>query len=196
MSFVFPFAGARGGFFHSAAALQPMLWAAVPVGLDAFLRFGNRKRGWDTAQARRFFQPSLVILALLISGLALQRRVIGNDWQAPIWDQPAQQQAASMSLLREADAQDGEIVMVNNPPGYTLAGGGPAIVIPDGDVSTLLAAGRRFGARYVILEVNHPPGLDELYAHPGNITGLRHLLSRAGAHLFEIIPATEAGSGS
>jgi hypothetical protein len=32
MTVVFPFAGARGGFFHSGAALQPLFWALAPAG--------------------------------------------------------------------------------------------------------------------------------------------------------------------
>ncbi|MCE1253914.1 MAG: glycosyltransferase family 39 protein, partial [Anaerolineae bacterium] len=33
MSLIFPLAGARGGFLHSSAAIQPLLWALVPEGL-------------------------------------------------------------------------------------------------------------------------------------------------------------------
>ena len=44
MTFLFPFQGARGGFFHSGAALQPLFWAAVPAGLEVFIAWGVKVR--------------------------------------------------------------------------------------------------------------------------------------------------------
>jgi hypothetical protein len=58
------------------------------------------------------------------------------------------------------------IVMVNNPPGYVYHTGQPAIAIPNGDVDTLLAVARRYGATWVALEANHPIALDALYEYP------------------------------
>jgi hypothetical protein len=43
MTVIFPFQGARGGFFHSGAALQPFFWVMVPVGLEAFLGWGAQR---------------------------------------------------------------------------------------------------------------------------------------------------------
>lgn len=38
MTVLFPFAGARGGFYHSGAALQTVWWALAPVGLERIIR--------------------------------------------------------------------------------------------------------------------------------------------------------------
>ena len=59
-----------------------------------------------------------------------------------------------------------EGVLVNNPPGYYLASRRPSIAIPDGDVQTLLAVGQRYGTCILILEANHPAGIDNLYKAP------------------------------
>jgi hypothetical protein len=80
----------------------------------------------------------------------------------------------------------GDIVAVNNPAGYYAASSRPAIVIPDGAVDTLLAAARRFGARYVLLESNHPAGLEELYERPADQPGLRFLKTVEGTHIFVV----------
>ncbi|HEX7975434.1 MAG TPA: hypothetical protein VF498_13585, partial [Anaerolineales bacterium] len=45
LTLAFPYQGARGGFFHSGAAVQPLIWALVPVGLEAFIGWGQRRRG-------------------------------------------------------------------------------------------------------------------------------------------------------
>ena len=41
MTIVFPFAGARGGFFHSGAALQTVWWVLAPLGLARTDRMGQ-----------------------------------------------------------------------------------------------------------------------------------------------------------
>jgi hypothetical protein len=58
------------------------------------------------------------------------------------------------------------VVMVNNPPGYVYQTGQSAIAVPNGDMETLLAAARRFGSTWVVLDENRPAALAELYAQP------------------------------
>ena len=162
MSFVFPFAGARGGFFHAGAALQPLLWALVPVGLRAFINLGVRYRHWQMARAGAFFRWGLVVLAVLLSGLLL-----GSRLRAGQWGRSEAHYRQVETVLQAQGATPQEIVMVNNPPGYVLAAGRPAIVIPYGDIDTLLAVARRYDARYLVLESNYRGGsLDALYAAP------------------------------
>ncbi len=67
MTVAFPFAGARGGFFHSGAAMQPVWWALAPIGLERTIEWGRRKRGWDVTQAGAVFRPALVVLAILLT---------------------------------------------------------------------------------------------------------------------------------
>jgi len=187
MSVAFPFAGARGGYFHSAAGVQTLGWASVPVGLQVFVDWGSRRRGWRAEQALRFFQIGLILLAAILAIIAVNRRVIGANWASPVWNET---QVRYNELGKAIDAfglQHGEILMVNNPPGYYLATGEPSIVIPDGDMPTLLAVARRYGARYVLLELNHPVGLDQLYTAPGDQPGLLFLGSIGDAHLFEVL---------
>jgi hypothetical protein len=45
MSIVFPFAGARGGFFHSGAAIQPLFWSVFPVGFSSSIQCGRGDGG-------------------------------------------------------------------------------------------------------------------------------------------------------
>src|SRR3989304_8201976 len=64
MSFIFPYAGPRGGFFHSSAALMPLFFALAPEGLEAFVDLGVRTRGWLAGRASRlFFVASLALAA-------------------------------------------------------------------------------------------------------------------------------------
>jgi len=187
MSLVFPFAGARGGFYHSGAAVQTLIWAAAPAGLWAFVEWGERRRGWRVVQAWRVFRAGILVLVIAMTAVIFQRRVLGSDWRHPAW---AQSQAAYIELagaLEEMGIQAGDLVMVNNPPGLFLASGMPSIPIPDGDVGTLLAAARQYGAKYVLLEANHPQELDDLYQNPGERPGLHLLRTYMGVFIFEVL---------
>ena len=175
MTFVFPFAGSRGGFLHSASAVQPVLWAAVPCGLEAFVNLGVRLRRWNAKKSWPVFAVIVGGFCVLFSVVLLWSRVVGPDLAEPIWSQSDRQYLAVAAALRDLGAGPQNRVLVNNPPGYYLASGSEALVIPDGDVSTLLSAAKQYGADYLVLEPNHVAGLDTLYSHPGSLPGLFYL---------------------
>jgi hypothetical protein len=55
MTIVFPFAGARGSFFHAGAAFQPYWWVMAPIGLNMVIK-AARKRGMFADNAYVVFQ--------------------------------------------------------------------------------------------------------------------------------------------
>jgi hypothetical protein len=186
MTLVFPLVGWRGGFFHSGAALQPLLWAAAPVGLEVFIDWGRRVRHWDYRQATRFFGAGLIALALMLSVLTVQKRVIGPSPAHPTWGSGWEAYTELEGVLRETGIGVDAIVMVNNAPGYYAANRRPAISIPNGGAEVSLEVAERYGAAVLILESNHPRGLDELYEHPKDLPGLEYLLDFEGTRVFSI----------
>jgi len=186
MTVVFPFQGARGGFFHSGAALQPLWWAVAPAGLEGFIAWGARARGWQAVQAQRIFGAGLVGLAILLTVLITDARVLGKDPSHPIWGASAVHYSHLEQALQGIGAQAGETVMVNNPPGYFIAAGRTAIVTPFGDESILLKTANFYNARYVLLEYDHAVGLDTLYDAPGDQQGLKYLFSVDGTRVFKV----------
>lgn len=180
MSLAFPFAGARGGFFHAAAAVQPFLWAVVPAGLSAFVEWGVQKRGWQAQQAGRVFSAGLVFVAAAATVFLGWTRVIRLGMPGP---QPSEYAAAETFLVETGAAPDA-IVMVNNPPGYFLANERPAIVIPDGGLPAILAAAGRYGAAYLVL--GPAQGLNAIYDNPSGQDGLLYLGEMDGLQLFRI----------
>ncbi len=166
MTLVFPFAGARGGFFHSGASLQPVWWALAPVGLDRVINWASRTRGWNPLRAGKLFQPALVAIAALLTGAIIFGRVFGGGG-SPVWGQEQISYNHISSFLVSEGMNDRSIVMVANPPGFYLASGNPAIAVPDGDLSTLLTVVRRYGAAYVVLEQGSTPvGLASVFENP------------------------------
>jgi hypothetical protein len=159
MSLAFTFPGMRGGMFHSGAALLPFIFVAAMVGLDAVVDWvAARRATWDAATARRIFTWGLVALAVLVSGAIYAMRA--RNWN--------QADAVYATIGKWLDGQPKVVVIVNDPPGYVYHTSQPAIAIPNGDVDTLLAAARRYGATWVVLDPNRPVGLAGLYDQPSS----------------------------
>jgi len=186
MTFVFPFAGARGGLFHSGAALQPLFWALAAIGLDGFVAWGNRVRGWHIRQAGIVFSAAFAIFVILLSVFIVGQRVLGWGDNGQAWDGGYEYHRKLDEALSELSLHPDEIIMVNNPPGLYLASDRPTIVIPDGDIETTLAAAQQYQAKYLILEINHPQGLNALYQNPGQNPALDLLWSDDQTHIFAI----------
>ncbi len=184
MTVVFPFQGWRGGFFHSGAALQPLWLAIVPVGLEMFINWGKRVRGWQPDQAGTIFRSGLLVLVISLSIYTARGRVIGSNPAEPIWAQSSAVYTHLEQALTSLGAEPSAIVAVNNPAGFYIAAARPAIPIPNGNEQVLFSALRRYNVRYVLLEINHPPGLNDLYNHPEDFSDLRYLKTIDQTRIF------------
>jgi hypothetical protein len=189
MTLVFPFAGARGGFFHSGATLQPFWWAVAPLGLARVVAWGAHQRGWREKQALAVFSAGMVGMAALLTALIVQGRVIGRFNGEPAWGREASTYSQMEEFLEKQGAPGGAVVIVANPPGYYLASGRPAVAVPDGDEQTVLDVARKYGGRYLILEQGSlPRGLARLYDQPIGQPDFRFLGEVAAARIYVIQP--------
>jgi hypothetical protein len=186
MTLAFPFAGARGGFYHSGAALQTVWWAVAPLGLDRAIAWGVRRRGWVKEQASRVFGTAFIMLSVLLTAAIVLTRVLGLG-QDPAWGAEYAGYVRVQEFLASSGSGTNEVVMVSNPPGFSLASGHPAIALPDGDLATLLEVAGRYSAVYVILEAGSmPDGLIPIYEHPLDSGGLTYLGEVGAARVFSI----------
>jgi hypothetical protein len=188
MSFVFPLAGSRGGFFHSGSALQIFFWMLAPVGLDGFVRWGGRVRKWQRDDSWKVFASGLVVIAAVMTGVIFWQNVIGQDFQYPAWAAGTRQAVQIEHLLKDLKINPDETIMINNAPGYFTATGRSAIVTPDGDPGTSLEAGRRYQVKYLVLEKAHVDGLDSLYQSPQSLSSFVLLGQVNDAYLFRMTP--------
>ena len=185
MTLIFPFQGARGGFFHAGAALQPLFWALVPAGFMVFISWGERTRKWNSNRALKVFGYSIVgfviIITIFVTWQRLGRQILVNpDWgKTEHTYQMVEEHLVDQGISPEA------VVMVNNPPGYNAMTARRAIVIPNGDLETSIQAGRMYGADYLILDENYPQGLRDLYIDPGDQPGLIYLDSIEQMHIYK-----------
>lgn len=184
MTIVFPYPGARGGLFHSAAALQPLFWSLVPVGLKVFIDWGSRIRGWNPVQAWRVFSTGLVGLALILSYFISRQRVIGQDLSNPVWGSRSEKYFRLDNMMKDLGASTNDVVMVGNPPGYYATTQRSAIAVPEGNLDTLLTAAKKFHVRFVLLEYDHPRGLNQLYEQPKDFPGLTYVTTEEDTRIY------------
>jgi hypothetical protein len=107
-------------------------------------------------------QGILVLLAILMTAYLVNFRVISGGWAKDDLIYPSVEE-----LLRQNGLNPGDVVIVRNPPGYFLAAGEPAVALPFGDESTLLAVAEKFGASYLVLEQGGTfESIQDLYEEP------------------------------
>jgi len=188
MTLPFPFQGVRGGFFHSSSALQPFFWAAASVGLERLLELGSRLRGWRMNEARRFFGVGLVALAACLSAFVTYNRLFSTGSNHETWDASNRLYSALENHLKDTGAKPGDMVMVNNAPGYFAAAERQTISIPFGDVQAVCAAAQQYNARFLLLEIDQIKDGAELFTAPGDRLCLRYVGAFEDVRLYEIAP--------
>lgn len=172
MSLVFPFAGPRGGFFHSSVAAMPLIWILSALGLEAFVEAGVHRRGWQAERARRIFSLASIGLAALVTVFVYQQRVLAPAADGLAWQANQARHDAIIEAFPVLQTTR-QAVAANDPPGLSLAAGVPVVPIPDGGPAMLLQAAARYGVGWIVLEFDHPKELSGLYANPASTPGLR-----------------------
>ncbi len=192
MSFVFPFAGQRGGFFHSVSAFQPILWALTPVGIDVAIGLGVKKRKWQSGRSWIMFGGTIMAVFILITGYVFGSKVINARNKDVLWDGGLRNyQAVDQKLVSLTGNPDG-VVMVVDPPGYFLASGRSAIVTPQGDLDQVLQAARQYDAKYLILEEQQlTSGMKVLYYSDNPVPGFTLIETKGEMKIYELEPSIE-----
>ncbi len=185
MTVIFPFAGARGGYFHSGAALQMVWWTLIPIGLDRVNEWGVRVLKWKPERAQRVFPAIFLSLAALLTFVIAFSKLGAEQG----WNYEFDSYRAVNSFLVSNGISKSDVVIVANPPGFWLASGHPAVSIPDGGAETVLAVARKFDAHVLVLEEGSvPAALADVFEHPENFPGLTFLGDVEGTRVFTLQP--------
>jgi len=183
MTFIFPFAGARGSFFHAGAAFQLMWWVAAPVGLHTVLIWVRKRGQFTDRNAPYVFQGLIVMIAFIVTLWLVNYRVIAN---------PTNEDGgyASVEKMFLDNGVSLEVpVIVRNPPGYYIISGRPAIAQPYGDESVILQVAERYGAGLLVLESSGTfESIQELYDDPTSNGNFEYLGEVDEAKLYRIKP--------
>ncbi len=159
MTFIFAFPGARGGLFHSGAALLPFIYSVAMLGLNESVEWAAaRRRQWNIPLAKITFGAGVIVLAMALSGYVYYRSVLKNNaWNNADRDYP--------TIAAWVNAQNpNAMVMIGNPPAYRYHGGGLSVVVPNENLTTTLRVIQRYQVDYLILDSNRPTPLAEVYS--------------------------------
>jgi 4-amino-4-deoxy-L-arabinose transferase-like glycosyltransferase len=184
MTLAFPFAGMRGGLFHSAGALLPTVFAVAGPGLEAALGWASRHlRGWHAEHAWPVFATSLVAMAALVTAYVLwQSGALSGQWNE------RNRGHAAIGQWLEAEGAAAATVMVGDAPAFTWHTGQPAIAVPNNPLETIVVVADRYGAGYLVLDGARPRTTDPLYAGREQHPRLTLVRTVGGAQLYEIAP--------
>lgn len=183
MTFLFPFAGVRGAFFHAGAALQPMWWVLAPLGLDSILA-SLRKRNWGDERGRIIFTSSFVLVTIILTLFVVYIRVFQLGWGEGETNYIEVEQ-----VLQENAIQPQDVVIVWDAPLYYLDTNRSAISIPYGGFESILAVSEQFDAKYLILEPEAALGeLKNLLNSPNQNENFILLGEVNDAKIFKINP--------
>jgi hypothetical protein len=175
MTFAFTFPSVRGSTLHSSAALLPFLAAAAPRGIDACVEWvARRRRTWVAAQATRVFRVGFSALAIFLAIYLYALGVFpigGGSSDIPLWNLRDIEHALIARWL-DQNAHPDDVVMTMDPPAFYSASRRRAIVIPTDGVEAIFLAAKKYGARYLVLQFDHPAPLNDLYRERVSIPGL------------------------
>ncbi len=188
MSVIFPYAGYRGGFFHTAAAFQPLFWTFSGVGLVRFVKWGNRFRHWNKNQALHIFFTAGMLFAFFFTVLIAYQRVIGGNWKQPIWNEAEESYLSLCKKINNSDSDKHTVVMVNNPVGFYLACRENALAIPVGGIDVVRQVAKIYHVDWLIIEEDHPADLDEYYFLPHNFDGFQLVENEQDWKIFRFNP--------
>jgi hypothetical protein len=161
---IFPLAGVRGSYYHAVSALQPLLWALAPIGLDVLFQKLQRYKAFQLPKLGIILQSTLVLLTCLITYSSVSALVLTSGWQRGELTYPKVEE-----FLLQQNIQPAEPVMITNPPGYTMMTARPAVMFPYGGEESILAVAGKFRVRYIILKqdtVNLNAHFNALYNQP------------------------------
>jgi hypothetical protein len=182
MALVFPFAGYRGGFFHSISAFQIYLWVLAIIGIEATVHWSVRNLKWVEAKARTLF------FVVLVLGIAAMTGIFYINKVQPFsggWDQSYSNYHQLDTELQEIAGNDNFRVMINDSPGYYSATNREAMQLSSGTIQDVSGLLDRFDIDFLIIDKDVPDNLRSLYETPGNQYGFR-LVEKFGNYLIYI----------
>jgi hypothetical protein len=187
MTIIFPYQGARGGFLHASATLQPLFWALAPIGLQHTINWIGVKRSWQLSHANHFFMTGSLGILILLTFLVNFPRFMRADDNPAAWNERYVRYQETEQQLIDWEAGPEEVVMVNNPPGYYIANRRPAISIPNGDLETVIELAERYHVSVLLLEIDQIKGHSELFMKPSDQANLDYLGTVADARIYRFM---------
>jgi len=156
MSFVFPLSGERGGFLHSASAVQILVWILIAIGFDRFIRWGINKRNWSLRRSRLMFGSAFLMIITFFTTFTYFNGVIGKLNSGTKWGQDYENYKVIETVIEVNSKDKTDVIMINNPLGYYYETGRWSIVFPNSDIDDFSTLIYQFNVQYIVIDKNLP----------------------------------------
>ena len=156
MTFIFPLAGARGGFLHSSSASQIIIWILLADGFMGFVEWGITRRNWTLQRSIKMFLPTYLSILLVFTIFVFYRDVIGTDFAYKKWDNDYRRYNEIETIINSNSSGKDDILMINNPLGYYYSTERWSLVLPNSDYKNFQEAIEIYDVHYLVLDENLP----------------------------------------
>jgi hypothetical protein len=168
MTFVFPYAGYRGGFLHSMSAFQIYLWSLTIIGIDAIVHWTILKLNWVEKKSRTLFATVLILGITAMTSITFVNKVQPFNGT---WDQEYANYERLADHLQGIAGGDQFSVMINDSPGYYGATQREAIQLSSGSIQNVKELLHEFDIDYLVIDADAPVSLKSLYETPESQNG-------------------------
>ncbi|MBI9052017.1 MAG: hypothetical protein JEZ00_21560 [Anaerolineaceae bacterium] len=192
MSFIFPYAGMRGGFLHSGSAFQIMFWVGSAIGLFQTIDWWMKKRAAFDSRIPLLLSGGVIFILSIITGMMYQQKVFGSQSEIVKWQQDTDLYTDLNHVLHEKGISDDASVMIKDPPGFHLVSNRHAIVVPNSDINGLILMADQYDIDYLILDPHIVPELAAFYEFAPAIDGLQFEFAHEDFKVFSFTNEVES----
>jgi hypothetical protein len=186
MSVLFPFAGMRGGFFHSGSAFQIFFWVASSLGLYTAVRKLMARQRQTDQRIYGLFSIGVLFILLASSLLLYQQKVLGKEMDAGHWQQSYVDYAGLEQALLDHEIPARAGVLINNPPGFYLVSQRQAVVVPNSSIAGMHDLATRYQIPYLILDEHIVPDLADFYRDGTSRDGFDYLFTSGSFKVYRV----------
>jgi hypothetical protein len=176
MSLIFPFAGQRGGFFHSMSAVQCFFWGIAPIGFEFLINKLAALKKWKAERSLRLYGATILGVLIILSVIVVEGKIYGNVMQInSAWDSRYNQFIQVDAFLQQNGVVQDQLVMVNDSPGYYTMTGRNSIQMTSGTLTEAVTSMKQFGVKYLLIDNDHTSEFDQLYTSSGDLAPFKYL---------------------
>ena len=114
------------------------------------------------------------------------QKLNSSDSAGVPWNESLDNIRSSNQEIVQLTGDQDSVIMVNDPPGYWLATGRRAVVIPSDSLESLQTAATKFDVRFVIIEQDNRKILEELTLKPALAQRLNLISGNEETAIYEI----------
>ena len=134
------------------------------------------------------FGVAILLILAVLSAFNMVNKIHYGVESGTAWNNTQKAYISANVTINEIMNNSAGVVMTNNPPGYTLATGRKSVMIPSGDVESVLSVCEQFEVKYVIVNDERQDFKLKINEDQSIATHFIHIFDDAGYQIYEYQP--------